>query len=142
MHQVFTTFFLRDIRSLSAGLNYPPSAPVQSSTNHPANKFADAFLTAQSVASRRSRLNEAWKLAEFWRDEIVEPMAAIEKVLDPIIEKALKQKGEKEESAAGDNLEGETLLSHLVNLTDGKPWFRTFFLSGDLHPQRPQDHPR
>ena len=120
-HQVSTTFFLRDIRSLSAGLNYPPSAAVQSSRDHPANKFADAFLTAQTVASRRSRLNEAWKFAEFWKDQIVEPMAVIEKVLDPIIKNALERKEEKKTSATGATLEGETLLSHLVNLTDGEP---------------------
>ena len=65
-------------------------------------------------------MNEAWKLAEFWKNQIVDPMAVIEKVLDPIIENALN-KGEKKAGAAGANLEGETLLSHLVNLTDGEP---------------------
>ena len=72
------------------------------------------------MTAKRSRLNEAWKLLEFWDDRIVEPMAVIRKVLDPIIENALKRKGEKKVGAAGDDLEGETLLSHLVNLTDGK----------------------
>jgi len=118
--------FPRDVRSLSAGLNYPPSAPIKSSKNHPANKFADAFLTAQSVMAKRSRLNQAWKLFEFWDDRIVEPMTVIGKVLDPIIENALKKKGGKEVGTAGDNLEGETLLSHLVNLTDGKSRSRTY----------------
>jgi hypothetical protein len=108
-------------------LNYPPSAPVQSSRNHPANKFADAFLTAQTVTAKRSQLNDAWGLMEFWEDKITEPMAVIGKVLDPIIENALKKKREKKPDAAGDNLEGETLLSHLVNLTDGKLHFRFFF---------------
>jgi hypothetical protein len=112
-----------------------------SSKDHPANKFADAFLTAQSVITKRSRLNEAWKLIEFWEDRIVEPMAVIGKVLDPIIENALKKKGEKEVSSAGDNLEGETLLSHLVNLTDGEHRFR-LFSSSVSRPPRPQDYPR
>lgn len=71
-------------------------------------------------------MNEAWKLMEFWDDKIVEPMAVIGKVLDPIIENALKGKVEKKVGAAGDNLEGETLLSHLVNLTDGKPRSRIY----------------
>lgn len=123
LFRVLTPLLTRDVRSLSAGLNYPPSAPVQSSKNHPANKFADAFLTAQSVIAKRSRLNEAWKLMEFWEDRIIEPMAVIGKVLDPIIENALKKKGEKKAGAGGDSLEGETLLSHLVNLTDGKSRF-------------------
>ena len=124
----------RDIRSLSAGLNYPPSAPVQSPRSHPANQFADAFLTAQSVVARRSRLNEAWRLVEFWKNKIVEPMAVIEKVLDPIIENALKKRGEKKATAAGENLEGETLLSHLVNLTDGEPQLCIPFPPGVSHP--------
>lgn len=66
-------------------------------------------------------MNEAWKLAEFWNDTIVEPMTVIEQVLDPIIENALKKKGEKKQGTVDANLEGETLLSHLVNLTDGEP---------------------
>jgi len=57
---------------------------------------------------------------EFWEDKIIEPMTVIGKVLDPIIENALKKRGEKKVGTASDSLEGETLLSHLVNLTDGK----------------------
>ena len=119
--RTLTTLFFRGVHSLSAGLNYPPSASVQSSRDHPANKFADAFLTAQSVVARRSRLNEAWKLLEFWKDRLIEPMIVIQKVLDPIIENALGKKGEKKADATDDDIEGETLLSHLVKLTDGEP---------------------
>jgi len=134
--------FIRDVRSLSAGLNYPPSAPVSSSMDHPANKFADAFLTAQSEISKRSRLNElTWKLIEFREDKIVEPMAVIGGVLDPIVENAIKKKEEKKANSAGNSLEGETLLGHLVNLTDGEHPFR-FFLFSVLHLPRPKDYPR
>lgn len=132
--------FNRDVRSFSAGLNYPPSAPVPSSGDHPANEFANAFLTAQSVVAKRGRLNEAWKLVEFWEDTIVEPMTVIGKVLNPIIENALKKKGENKVGPADDNLEGETLLSHLVKLTDGEHYFRLFPFS-ILRPPRPQDYP-
>lgn len=138
--EILTSLFTRDVRSLSAGLNYPPSVPAPSSRHHPANRFADAFLTAQSVIAKRSRLNEAWKLIEFWEDKIVEPMAVIGEVLDPIIENALKKKGEKEFDPAGDNLEGETLLSHLVKLTDGELRLR-FFTFTVLRFPRPQDYP-
>ena len=134
--------FTRDVRSLSAGLNYPPSAPVSSSRDHPANRFADAFLTAQSVIAQRSMSNELfWKLIEFREDRIVGPMAIIGEVLDPIIENALRRKGEKRANSVGDNLEGETLLGHLVNLTDGEHPFR-FFLFSVLHLPRPKDYPR
>jgi hypothetical protein len=136
--EALTDRFIRDVRSLSAGLNYPPSASVASSKDHPANKFADAFLTAQSVITKRSRLNElTWKLIEFLEDRIAEPMTVIGKVLDPIIENAIKKKGEKEVGSAGDNLEGETLLSHLVNLTDGEHRFR-FFPPASHAPQDPK----
>jgi hypothetical protein len=58
-------------------------------------------------------------------------MAVIGEVLDPIIKNAIKKKGGKGVSPASDNLEGETLLSHLVNLTDGEhrfPWVFSSFL--------------
>ena len=125
--RILTNLFTRDVCSLSAGLNYPPSAPAPSSENHPANKFIDAFLTAQSVVSKRSRLGEAWKLVEFWEDKVAKPMVVIREVLDPIIENALKKKGEGKVNPPDDNLEGETLLSHLVKLTDGRYHFRSFF---------------
>jgi hypothetical protein len=134
--------YLRDICSLSAGLNYPPSSPVQSSEDHPANKFVDAFMTAQSVISKRSRLFGVWRLMEFWMDKITEPMSVIERALDPIIENAIKKKGERKIDVADGSAEGETLLSHLVNLTDGEPCPLTFPSSVVSHFRRPQGHPR
>lgn len=88
-------------------------------------------------------MNEVWKLMEFWEDRIVEPMTVIRRVVDPIIDNALKKKGEKKTGATGDNLEGETLLSHLVKLTDGEPcsYMCGYVQFGVLHLQRPQDHP-
>ena len=80
---------------------------------------------------------------EFWEDRIIEPMAVIGKVLDPIIDNALKRKGEEKAQvgAAGDSLEGETLLSHLVKLTDGKPCFLIYLFSSASDPSRPKDYP-
>ena len=83
----------------------------------------------------------AWRLMEFWKDRVVEPMAVIGKVLDPIIENAIKKKGEKRASSADDNTDGETLLSHLVKLTDGEHRFRLFFLR-TLRLPRSQDYSR
>ena len=68
-------------------------------------------------------------------------MVVIGKVLDPIIENALKKKGDKEVAPTGDNLEGETLLSYLVKLTDGKRRFCLFFFNA-LRLPRSQDYPR
>jgi len=94
------------------------------------------------VITKRSRLNElAWKILEFREDRIIEPMAIIGEVLDPIVENAIKKKGEKGVSLTGDDLEGETLLSYLVKLTDGGHRFRLSFFNVS-RPPRPQDHPR
>jgi len=62
-------------------------------------------------------------------------MAVIGRVLDPIIENVLKRKEERKVGVADDSLEGETLLSHLVKLTDGKPRFRIypFVLASDSY---------
>jgi len=99
-------------------------------------------VTAQLVIASRCRLNElAWKLVEFWENKIIEPMAVIGEVLDPIVENAIKKKGEKGVNPVGDDLEGETLLSCLVKLTDGEHRFRLAFFNV-LCLQRPQDHPR
>ena len=78
----------------------------------------------------------AWKFLEFWQDRVVEPMAIIGEVLDPIVENAIKKKGEKGSNTAGDDLEGETLLSHLVNLTDGEhcPCFCCFSSAAQVFP--------
>ena len=67
---------------------------------------------------------------------MVEPMAVIGEVLDPIIENALKRKGEEKAGAVGDNLDGETLLSYMVKLTDGK---NCFLFSPSLTPYASQD---
>ena len=74
-------------------------------------------MTAQSVAAKRIQFNEAWKLFEFWKDGLAEPMIVMREVLDPIVENVLKKGGK---GPTDDNVEGETLLSHLAKLTDGK----------------------
>jgi hypothetical protein len=65
--QVLTALLPRDIRSLSAGLNYPPSAPTQSSRDHLADKFADDFLTmvstTPSTESREHRRHSTRRVA-------------------------------------------------------------------------------
>jgi len=69
-------------------------------------------------------------------------MAVIGEVLDPIIENALRERGERKVDSTDDNLKGETLLSHLVKLTDGKHHFLVFRLYIVLCLPRPQDYPR
>ena len=61
--------FDRDVRSLSAGLSYPPGHPLQhSAAEHPANVFVHAFFQAQHLTATRGRRGKHWALWEFWKD--------------------------------------------------------------------------
>ncbi|KAH0839505.1 cytochrome P450 [Lanmaoa asiatica] len=123
--------FGKDVCSLSAGLVYPPDSPLATNVafqNHPANQFAHAFLEAQSATSYRGRFGKPWRLFEFWSDRVKKHMHVCHEFIDPILEEALsKKKGlkkaglipEKNESER-EVLEGETLLDHLVNYTEGE----------------------
>ncbi|KAK6974910.1 cytochrome P450 [Favolaschia claudopus] len=137
--------FGKDVRSLDAGLPYPHnfSPPFSSEstfpssnttrTPHASTAFANAFQSAQTITALRTRLNTHWPLAEFWKDDLIEPMRVVRGFLDPILKEAVEKnrgkvgsgeggvKGkEKDVNAVEDRqvLEGETLLDHLVNYTD------------------------
>ncbi|KAK7000219.1 cytochrome P450 [Favolaschia claudopus] len=132
--------FGKDVRSLDAGLPYPhnfpppfsssePTSSFSSSnttqTTHASTAFANAFQSAQTITALRTRLNTHWPLAEFWKDDLVEPMRVVREFLDPILKEAVEKNRGKEEKLHNVNsvedrqvLEGETLLDHLVNYTD------------------------
>lgn len=123
--------FGKDVCSLSAGLVYPPDSPLATNIafqNHPANQFAHAFLEAQSATSYRGRFGRPWRLFEFWSDRVKKHMHVCHEFIDPILKEALsKKKASKEaglipEKSAKERevLEGETLLDHLVNYTEGE----------------------
>lgn len=121
--------FGADVRSLSAGLAYPRSKESSSSTNHSANVFARAFLKAQIISARRGRYGTAWPLYEFWKDDVAEEMKTIDAFIMPLLHDALRKKDLKKNT--GDSVDSrpdvkteeedgeQTLLGHLVNLTDG-----------------------
>ncbi|KAI9572479.1 cytochrome P450 [Boletus coccyginus] len=121
--------FAQDVRSLSAGLVYPPSSPLSTSVafqDHPANQFAHAFLEAQLATSYRGRFGSPWRLFEFWSDRVGKHMHVCHEFIDPILKAALSKKQELKEVGMIPNgnekerevLEGETLLDHLVNYTE------------------------
>lgn len=118
--------FGNDVRSLSAGLPYPHTSPLAATYNqyHPANVFAEAFGNAQKLASHRSRFGSAWPLTEFWKDKVKVQRDIINKFIDPILAEAIaKKRIMKETSSMRDGEreveDGETLLDHLVNYTEG-----------------------
>lgn len=121
--------FGKDVCSLSAGLVYPPNSPLATNVafqKHPANRFAHAFIEAQSETSYRGRLGKHWRLFEIWSDRVKKHMHVCHEFIDPILEealskkKALKEAGLIPEKNEKQVTEGETLLDHLVNYTEGE----------------------
>ena len=121
--------FGKDVCSLSAGLLHPPNSPLAKDDafeNHPANRFFHAFLAAQSATSSRQRVGLSWQLSEFWSDRVKKHMHVCHKFIDPILQealskkKALKEAGLVPEKNDKETVEGETLLDHLVNYTEGE----------------------
>lgn len=120
--------FGQNVRSLSAGLPYPhydPRSNDPAFKNHPANLFAVAFGEAQSNVALRSRYGINWPLAEPWVDKTAKQMKVVKRFIEPILKEAVERKkatGDIEKNTAADRevKEGETLLDHLVNYTDGE----------------------
>ncbi len=117
--------FGRDVQSLSAGLPYPPSSDVvvhKLNEPNPADDFAKAFLEAQSLSAGRGRYTSAWAVFEIFEDKVAVPMKTIDAFIQPILKDALEKKAQKSEVPTNGKqvADDETLLGHLVNLTDGE----------------------
>jgi hypothetical protein len=115
------------VHSLSAHLPYAHNSPLRNklAKPHPSDSFAVAFNQAQQQISLRSRLADIWPLAEIWKDKTKDTMKVINGYIDPILSEALAKKGGVKKSPVGvDDHDGETLLDHLVEQTDGEHTFR------------------
>ncbi|KAA1476745.1 cytochrome P450 [Dentipellis sp. KUC8613] len=128
--------FGRDIHSLDAGLPYPASTTTTTTTSaspnspnsphadpsstHPANLFVRAFADAQKASSERGRYGALWPLREMRRDAVGAHMGPIDAFLRPLIEGAIRARGSKDGDGEkeGEGEEGESLLEHLVRITD------------------------
>jgi len=123
--------FSQDVRSLAAGLPYPHYSPLVNtiSHDHPANKFSRAFDEAQRLIALRSRRGVNWPLAEFWTDKVMEQMKIVNGFIEPIMRAAVTrkqaQRGDTKEKAVPEKdrevKDGESLLDHLINYTEGAP---------------------
>ena len=123
--------FGKDVCSLDAPIPYPST--YQRATSmladhsnaaavHPADRFVRAFQAGQEATAMRSRFLQSWPLAEFWGDKVERQLDAVHRFIDPIVEDALRRKAERSvegEDIEKDVLDDETLLEHLVKLTDG-----------------------
>lgn len=139
--------FGSDVQSLSADLPYPST--YKGATNrraHPSDSFALAFQKAQVASAARSRFGQFWPLIEFWESKVEKEIQTVFDYVDPIVERALETKKVKELFEVETENEGETLLEHLVKLTNGKrPLFPDLSYPRPtvvLPPARPYHSPR
>lgn len=124
-----------DAHTLSTSLSYPPSSAA-SRSNTPTSghitaerAFAEAFAKAQTVTADRQFFGALWPLWEFWEDKTAEPMKIVDSFILPIIERALRKKRTSDDgfgakatrkATLGDVSEDDTLLEHLLSLSDGR----------------------
>ncbi|TBU33844.1 cytochrome P450 monooxygenase pc-3 [Dichomitus squalens] len=108
--------FGQDVRSLAKGLPYPPTADVRF-VQPEEDEFSTSFLAAQLVAAGRGKFQEAWGLSEFWKDKVIPHKAGIDKLINPIVEDALRTKADMETKEV---TEEDTLLSFLLKVTDDR----------------------
>jgi len=85
-------------------------------SNHPSNTFVHAFTEGQMLASRRLRYGGSWPAVEFFKDNVRPHRKVVDEYIEPILLKALTDHQEKK-TEGGDEA---TLLSHLVQQTQGK----------------------
>lgn len=111
---------------MDAGLPYPDSSPLANSpsfVNHPSTKFVRAFQQGQELIAARSRTGLYWRLLNPWVDTVKPLRRMIEEYINPILAEAIARKkthvvssGPSDEKVVQ---EGETLLDHLVQYTEG-----------------------
>ena len=116
--------FGQDVHSLSASLPYPPKgdgSAAPAANSELTNEFSGDFLQAQIATANRSRYANSWPLWEFWGDKVEEHMKSINELIGRLCREAMQRKAENVKAglASDPEKDGETLLEHLVNLTDG-----------------------
>ncbi|KAI9572477.1 cytochrome P450 [Boletus coccyginus] len=124
--------FGKDVRSLSAGIVYPPSSPLFNDPtflHHPANRFVHAFTESQIATASRTNYGTSWRFAEFWQDQVEKHMQVCYEFVDPIVADTLAKKqqgqpGSDVNDGMGTVKEGETLLEHLVHYTEDQKVLR------------------
>lgn len=114
------------VNSLHSDLPYAYNdavAPQFARAPNVAERFSAAFAGAQNVISMRTRVGWFWHLQELLHDRSAEHMRVVDEFLQPILEEAIAKnraaKAQMEATGEKGSEEDETLLDHLVKLTDG-----------------------
>ncbi|KAI0353450.1 cytochrome P450 monooxygenase pc-3 [Trametes cingulata] len=113
------------VRTLQSDLPYAHNDPAPSKSPaevNAAEKFSRALLGAQSILALRLRYGWSWVLPEFFKDQCEDHMRVIDAFLQPILDEAIAKNRGKVGDVQGDKEdigdEDETLLDHLVKITD------------------------
>ncbi|EIW61469.1 cytochrome P450 monooxygenase pc-3 [Trametes versicolor FP-101664 SS1] len=113
------------VNSLHSDLPYAYNdavAPQFARAPNVAERFSAAFAGAQNVISMRTRVGWFWHLQELLNDRSAEHMRVVDEFLQPILEEAIAKnraaKAQLEATGEKGSEEDETLLDHLVKLTD------------------------
>jgi len=137
--------FNNDVRSLSAGLIYPPG--TAEAANHdisqPSNRFAHAFSDCQRQVAFRTFLGAIWPLTEMTGEATKANMEIVNGFIDPLIAEALHNKklaAESREKSGGKEEEHRSLLDLLVTESDGGSIVWHFFSSAHFGIRRLQRH--
>ncbi|KAH9849997.1 cytochrome P450 monooxygenase pc-3 [Lenzites betulinus] len=117
--------FGRCVDSLKSDLPYAHNDQMTPKFNRERNvaeRFSSAFAEAQALIAQRSRVGWIWHVEEMLHDKSAEHMEVVDAYLKPILEEVVaKNRVAKAQVKAGDEDEqkdDETLLDHLVKLTD------------------------
>ncbi|CAE6448865.1 unnamed protein product [Rhizoctonia solani] len=98
-----------NVRSLEQPLPLPHMTEIEG------NKFSEAFMSIQAQVVVRFSYGALWPYMEFFSDRTRKDMRVIDAFIQPILETKLRL---KEKDGLEDNEERETLIDHLVRLTD------------------------
>ena len=100
-----------------------PVPPASGKPSERGPSFVEAFTEGQETVAHRPLLGDAWRLQEFWKDGLQDPMKVVDAFVMPIVHAALDRKARLKASGAAYKPikeEGETMLDHMVQITDGK----------------------
>lgn len=110
------------MHSLKTDLPYAYNDPIAAQVVRApsaADRFAEAFLNAQAALAMRLRKGWVWHFSELTIDSSAEAMKEVDAYLQPILEEAIRRNKTQIAGKAKD-AEDETLLDHLVKLTDSQ----------------------
>jgi cytochrome P450 len=117
-----TTEFLfgQCVDSVSAPLPLPANHVEFgiSTTSDNNNRFARALAEVQAEISRRSHTMAIWPVFEIFKDRTKESMDFLHNYVEPFIVEALKRKEEMKDMIMEKDGERNTLLDHMVDMTD------------------------